>query len=155
MKKKRKILVGGLLAVVCCMLLAVVGGAFYMLDYSLNPAGKEQRDAESMDYLRENYDGVAEWVDSMRAAGALLDTFIVSDKGLRLHALYAPCDSAQGTAVLVHGYTDNALRMMMLGKVYHDSLRFNILAPTMSATAAARDAPYRWDGSTASTLSAG
>lgn len=129
MKKKRKILVCGLLTVVCCLVLAIVGGAFYMLDYSLNPAGKEQRDAKTNDFLRERYDGLVEWIDSMQAVGALCDTFIVNDKGLRLHALYASCDSARGTAVLVHGFTDNARRMMMFGRVYRDSLHFNIIAP--------------------------
>ena len=129
MKKKRKILVCGLLTVVCCLVLAIIGGAFYMLDYSLNPAGKEQRDAKTNDFLRERYDGLVEWIDSMQAVGALRDTFIVNDKGLRLHALYASCDSARGTAVLVHGFTDNARRMMMFGRVYRDSLHFNIIAP--------------------------
>lgn len=129
MKKKRKILVCGLLTVVCCLVLAIIGGAFYMLDYSLNPAGKEQRDAKTNDFLRERYDGLVEWIDSMQAVGALRDTFIVNDKGLRLHALYASCDSAQGTAVLVHGFTDNARRMMMFGRLYRDSLHFNIIAP--------------------------
>ena len=129
MKKKRNILVCGLLTAVCCLVLAIIGGAFYMLDYSLNPAGKEQRDAKTNDFLRERYDGLVEWIDSMQAVGALRDTFIVNDKGLRLHALYASCDSAQGTAVLVHGFTDNARRMMMFGRVYRDSLHFNIIAP--------------------------
>lgn len=129
MKKKRKILVCGLLTAVCCLVLAIIGGAFYMLDYSLNPAGKEQRDAKTNDFLRERYDGLVEWIDSMQAVGALRDTFIVNDKGLRLHALYASCDSARGTAVLVHGFTDNARRMMMFGRVYRDSLHFNIIAP--------------------------
>lgn len=111
------------------IMLILYAGAEYMLSYSLNPPGKEERDAGTMDFLREDHPGVAEWVDSMKAVGAMRDTFIVNDKGLRLHALYAQCDSAQGTAVLVHGYVDNALRMMMLGKMYHDSLHFNIIAP--------------------------
>ena len=115
--------------VILVLVVAIVGGAFYMLDYSLNPAGKEQRDAKTNDFLRERYDGLVEWIDSMQAVGALRDTFIVNDKGLRLHALYASCDSAQGTAVLVHGFTDNARRMMMFGRVYRDSLHFNIIAP--------------------------
>lgn len=115
--------------VILVLVVAIIGGAFYMLDYSLNPAGKEQRDAKTNDFLRERYDGLVEWTDSMQAVGALRDTFIVNDKGLRLHALYASCDSARGTAVLVHGFTDNARRMMMFGRVYRDSLHFNIIAP--------------------------
>lgn len=115
--------------VILVLVVAIVGGAFFMLDYSLNPAGKEQRDAKTNDFLRERYDGLVEWIDSMQAVGALRDTFIVNDKGLRLHALYSSCDSARGTAVLVHGFTDNARRMMMFGRVYRDSLHFNIIAP--------------------------
>ena len=105
----------------------LLGGAAYLLEYSLNPAGREERDAAWRENLSQ-YPGVAEWVDSMQTVGALRDTFILNDKGLRLHALYADCPEARGTAVLVHGYTDRALRMMMLGKLYRDSLHFNILA---------------------------
>lgn len=110
-----------------CVLLLV--GGFFLLNHALLPEGMRQRDAESMEYLRTNYPGTAEWVDSMTQVGALRDTFIFNAEGLRLHAFYAQHQEAQGTAVLVHGYTDNALRMMMLGKLYHDSLQFNILLP--------------------------
>lgn len=106
----------------------LLGAAFYMLDYSLKPGGKAERDALSMNYLAE-YPHAAEWVDSMQTCGELRDTFMAGENGLRLHALYANCEKARGTVVLVHGYTDNALRMMMLGQVYHDSLHYNILAP--------------------------
>lgn len=125
MKKKK------LLWVFLPILVVFVGlkaGAAYLLSYSLQPEGKEVRDAASMDFLRQYYPGTAEWVDSMRNAGALRDTFIVN-RGHRLHAYYAQRDEALGTAVLVHGYTDCALRMMMLGKLYHDTLRYNILLP--------------------------
>ena len=106
----------------------LLGAAFYMLDYSLKPGGKAEKDASSMSYLAE-YPHAAEWVDSMQTCGELRDTFMAGENGLRLHALYANCENARGTVVLVHGYTDNALRMMMLGQVYHDSLHYNILAP--------------------------
>lgn len=105
------------------------GGSVFLLDYSLNPGGKAKRDKASMNFLQENFPGTAEWTDSMKSAGALRDTFIVNEKGLRLHALYATRENAEGTAILVHGYTDNALRMMMLGQLYYDTLHFNILLP--------------------------
>lgn len=115
------------LLVIQIVLAILLGGAAYLLEYSLNPAGREERDAAWRENLSQ-YPGVTEWVDSMQTVGALRDTFILNDKGLRLHALYADCPDARGTAVLVHGYTDRALRMMMLGKLYRDSLHFNILA---------------------------
>ncbi|MBR5613393.1 MAG: alpha/beta hydrolase, partial [Bacteroidaceae bacterium] len=35
------------------------------------------------------------------------------------------------TAVIVHGYTDNAIRMMMIGYLYNRSLGYNILLPDL------------------------
>lgn len=107
----------------------LIGGAMYLLSYSLNPAGREKKEAATMEWFRQMYPGTEEWVDSMTNAGALRDTFILNAKGRRLHAYYATCDSAQGTAILAHGYTDEARRMMMLGKLYYDSLHYNILLP--------------------------
>lgn len=106
-----------------------LGSAAYLLEYSLNPAGKAQRDAATIERLRESYPEAAVWVDRMQRTGELRDTFITSNKGLRLHALYASCPGAQGTVVLSHGYTDNALSMLMFAPFYYDSLHYNILAP--------------------------
>lgn len=106
----------------------LLGAAFYMLSYSLTPDDSQKR-AQTLQWLDDNYPGTVEWMDSMMTTGAMRDTFIVNGKGRRLHAYLAGCDSAQGTVVLVHGYTDEARRMMMLGKLYHDSLHYNILLP--------------------------
>ena len=38
------------------------------------------------------------------------------------------------TAVIVHGYTDNAIRMMMIGYLYNKKLDFNILLPDLRDT---------------------
>lgn len=107
----------------------LMGGASYLLSYSLRPAGKEARDADTRRWLQELYPGTVAWMDSMLAVGVLRDTFVVNDRGIRLHAYYAACDSAQGTVVLAHGYTDEARRMMMLGQLYYDTLHYNILLP--------------------------
>lgn len=115
------------LLLVQIVIVILLSGAAYLLSYSLNPVGREQRDNTSMEYLSQ-YPGVAEWVDSMQTVGSLRDTFIRNNEDLRLHALCAAHKDAKGTAILVHGYTDNALRMMMLGKLYYDSLQYNILA---------------------------
>lgn len=117
------------LVVLCVIGIALLSGASYMLSYSLNPGGKEIKDSATVQWLREMYPGTVEWMDSMTNEGILRDTFITNDKGIRLHGYFAKCDSAQGTAVLAHGYTDEARRMMMLGRLYHDSLHYNIIIP--------------------------
>lgn len=35
------------------------------------------------------------------------------------------------TAVIVHGYTDNAIRMLMIGYLYNNDLNYNILLPDL------------------------
>ena len=35
------------------------------------------------------------------------------------------------TAVIVHGYTDNAVRMLMIGYLYSKEMGFNILLPDL------------------------
>lgn len=128
MTKRRKTVIVICGAVILISTFLLFSG-MYMLSYSLCPDGKEERDAESSDFLRRHYPEAAVWTDSMRNCGCLRDTFIINADGLRLHALYASCEDARGTAVLSHGYTDCALRIMMLGQMYSDSLHFNILAP--------------------------
>ena len=59
------------------------------------------------------------------------DTFIVND-GARLHAYYvAAPEATRATAVIVHGYTDNAIRMFMLAHLYNHELRYNVLLPDL------------------------
>ena len=64
--------------------------------------------------------------------GALRDTFIINSEGRQLHAIFAagpePTDK---TAVIVHGYTDNAIRMLMIGYLYNKELKYNILLPDL------------------------
>lgn len=115
--------------VVHVIMLMLLGGAAYLIEYSLNPGGKDVKDNESYQYLDDNYPGTTQWIDDMLEKGILRDTFVVNSEGLRLHAYHATHDKAKGTVVLVHGYTDNAIRMMMLGKLYYDSLQFNIILP--------------------------
>ena len=60
------------------------------------------------------------------------DTFIINSEGRQLHAIFAagpePTDK---TAVIVHGYTDNAIRMLMIGYLYNKELKYNILLPDL------------------------
>ena len=73
-------------------------------------------------------------MDSLRTANALRDTLVRSERGERLHALYVRAARPTGrTAVIVHGYTDNAVRMLPIGHLYSHHLGYNILLPDLHA----------------------
>lgn len=75
--------------------------------------------------------GITSWTDSLMAVGAMKDTFIFYDCCL-LHAKYVPSEvSTRRTAVVVHGYDAGPYNVMMLVRMYRDSLGFNVLAPSL------------------------
>lgn len=79
-----------------------------------------------------DYPFLEKWVDSLRRISALRDTFIVNREGIRLHAYYIAAGApASRTAVVVHGYTDNAVRMFMIGYMYERELGYNVLLPDL------------------------
>ena len=83
--------------------------------------------------------GITAWIDSLRTAGALKDTFVVADDGVKLHAYYmdaaadspaAPANSLR-TAIVVHGFVVNQMNVMLLARMYRDSLGYNVLLPAL------------------------
>ena len=112
---------------------AVAGGSLYLLAYSLTPRKTMRaRNAAAREVMTAEYPFLEPWLDSLETTGALRDTTIVGAEGERLHAIYAfapkPTDR---TAVIVHGYTDNAVRMLMIGYLYNRDLGYNILLPDL------------------------
>lgn len=106
--------------------------SLFMLDYSLSPHNRGKDIKGSWNYLFDTYPETRTWIDSLQQAEALKDTFIYNEKGIKLHAYYADAQHPTSqTAVIIHGYTDNAIRMMMLGYMYHKELGFNILLPDL------------------------
>ena len=78
-----------------------------MLNFSLTPNAKIlSKDADSYPFMYRNYPFLRPWVDSLRQADALKDTFIINPQGIQLHAFYvaAPAPTNK-TAVIVHGPT--------------------------------------------------
>ena len=74
------------------------------------------------------------WVDSVRTCGALRDTFIVNADGDSLHGWYVRAAvPTRRTAILVHGYGDNALWMGHIAGIYDRQLHYNILMPDLYA----------------------
>ena len=131
MKKTIKYSILGL-AALCTVLLC---GGYYMLGYSLKPddlVSRSRNIAASYDFMYERYPELHPWVDSLMTAGALKVFYIENDRGETLHALYvAAAHPTLKTAVIVHGYTDNAVRMLMIGYLYNNDLNYNILLPDL------------------------
>ena len=132
--KKKKVLIGS--GIVLILLIAsLIGGSLYMLDFSLRPVNRGKDMEGSMAYMRQTYPHIVPWIDSLNQCRALRDTFITAPDGIRMHAFYvrAPRPTAH-TAVIVHGYTDNATRMFHIGYLYNRSLGYNILLPDLRYT---------------------
>ena len=122
-----------LAAILLLLVAASVGGGLYLLSYALKPdAVMAAKNASAREYIRTEYPAVVPWLDSLERTGALRDTTIRGREGERLHALYAAAPwPTDRTAVIVHGYTDCAIRMMPLGRMYNRQLNTNILLPDL------------------------
>lgn len=129
---KKKVIVSVAAAIVLLGTVSIIGGSFYMLNYSLRPDNRGKDMKGSMEYMRKTYPRIVPWIDSLQQHKALRDTFIQAPDGTRLHAFYARAVyPTRRTAVIVHGYTDNAIRMFHIGYLYNHSLGFNILLPDL------------------------
>ena len=123
-----------LVAVIALATVLICAG-YYMLGYALKPEGlvtRSRNTQTSLEYMQETYPEVGRWIDSLQTVGALRDLYLENDEETRLHALYVPAaDSTDRTAVIVHGYTDNSIRMLMIGYLYSRQLGYNILLPDL------------------------
>lgn len=120
--------------IILCSLIVLIlgGGAFYLLNYALKPGDRSRNESLAWHEIDSLYPGMIQWRDSLQNKHALKDTTIITQRQDTLHAWYvaAPRPTA-ATAVLVHGYTDCAIRMMPLGRMYNRNLNTNILLPDL------------------------
>lgn len=121
-----------LLIIMAIFFIVLTAASFYMLKISLRPELKGNSEAESYQEIFNDYPFLKPWVDSLNQKAAIKDTFIVNDKGVKLHGYYiAAAKPTKKTAVIVHGYTDNAIRMFMIGHLYNHEMGYNILLPDL------------------------
>lgn len=132
MKRFTRLAVTALMAVP--LLTGCLAGKF-MCNYALlpNPHGIDdiERTRHKADSLLP---GSTAWYDGLKAAGVLKDTTITGYKGYKVHAAYVPAakpSSAQGTAIVVHGYTDNHFVFLYLVRMYRDTFNYNVLFPDL------------------------
>ena len=132
---KRKKMIIGTSSIFVLLIIVLLGGSQYMLNYSLRPENRGKNLESSWQYMFKTYPYLKPWIDSLKQNQALKDTFIYSPDHVKLHAYYvASSRPTAKTAVIVHGYTDNAIRMMMIGYLYNKKLDFNILLPDLRDT---------------------
>ncbi len=126
----KKIITWSFLAVLA-IAAALVGASHALLNYALQPESTSRDLPATYGRLYCDYPFLEPWVDSLNAAGAFRDTFIVH-RNLRLHAYYVPAPSpSKATAVIIHGYGDNAIGMFMIAHLYNQRMGYNVLLPDL------------------------
>lgn len=121
-----------LLSIFLLALLASIAGGYYLVGYALTPAHRGFDLDSSFDYMAEEYPFLSEWMDSLQQNALLKDTTILNSDQRQLHGYYiAAAEPTSKTAVIVHGYTDNAIRMLHIGYMYSHDLGYNILLPDL------------------------
>ena len=128
----RKSTVFWLLGVMLVLLIATMGASFYMLSYSLAPDPNRADRDSCFNQLFTKYPETQAWVDSLKQADALRDTFITMRNGERHHALYVR-NGSHRTALLLHGWRGCSIRFLYLARLYEQALGFNVLLPDMHA----------------------
>lgn len=107
----------------------------YMSSYALTPKVHGIADIERTRHKADSLmPGSTAWYDGLKAEGILKDTTIMGYRGFRVHACYVPAKNpatAQGTAIVVHGYGDNHLVFLYLVRMYRDELNYNVLFPDL------------------------
>ena len=114
------------------LVVILTGASFYILDYSLSPS-EERNDVDSAFVrLYENYPESQAWVDSLKKAHALRDTFAVMPSGERHHAYYIN-NGSRSTALVLHGWRDCAIKYLFLARLYDKELGYNVVVPDIYA----------------------
>ncbi len=128
----KKIAVWSIGVILTVVVVAVIGGGFYMLDYSLTPEANRTDTAVCYRNLFDTYPETRPWVDSLRRAHALRDTFVTMPRGERHHALFVR-RGANKTAVVVHGWRDCSIDFLFLARLYERELGYNVVMPDLHA----------------------
>jgi hypothetical protein len=103
-----------------------------MIYYSLAPDENRTDTAAHYRLLFETYPETRPWIDSLRAADALRDTFVTMPTGEHHHALYVNRHSPK-TAIIIHGWRDCSIDFLFLARLYEHFLGYNIVMPDLHA----------------------
>lgn len=129
---KRRTLTVTVLAVVAVIAAALVLTGNYMVSFALIPEEHGRDTGMERQRADERYPGIIAWYDSLRADGVLRDTVITGNGDYRLHGVYVPAQGqANGSAIVIHGYTDSHFGFLNLARMYREDLGFNVLMPEL------------------------
>ena len=130
----RKFFKSGTILLAVILLSGCAAGKF-MSNYALTPTPHGIDDIERTRHKADSLmPGSTKWYDNLKAAGVLKDTTIVGYRGFKVHACYVPAknpDTAEGTAIVVHGYGDNHIVFLYLVRMYRDEFNYNVLFPDL------------------------
>ena len=131
----KKIIRLGAIALLALSLNSCLAGKF-MCNYALKPTPHGTEDIERTRHKADSLlPGSTAWYDQLHAQGILKDTTMTGHGGYKLHAVYAPAAKpaeANGTAIVVHGYTDNHFVFLYLVRMYRDEFNYNVLVPDLN-----------------------
>lgn len=110
----------------------IILASYGIMRYALTPVSETHDIQGSYNEMFSEFPYLKRWTDSLNARHALLDTIVYATDSTKLHALMirAP-KNTPNTAILVHGYSQNAVRMLHLAHLYNHDLRFNVLLPDL------------------------
>lgn len=123
--------------IILAIIIIIVGGlfisiGFYLINFSLKGVHRGLDLESSYIEMYVRYPFLESWVDSLKQEDALKDTIIINDHGVKLHGFYIDAAKpTKNTALIVHGYTDNAIRMFMIAYLYNRDLGYNVILPDL------------------------
>ena len=130
---RRLLQFAALVAVSMCLTGCLAGR--FLSGYALTPNPHGIDDIERTRHKADSLlPGSTAWYDGLKAQGILKDTTIKGYRNFNLHACYVPAKDpakAKGTAIVVHGYTDNHLVFLYLVRMYRDDFNYNVLFPDL------------------------
>ncbi len=130
-----KKLISPLLIVLSAVLMNSCLAGKYMSDFALTPTPHGVDDIERTRHKADSLmPGSTAWYDGLKAEGILKDTTITGYRNFKIHACYVPAKdpaTANGTAIVVHGYGDNHYVFLYLVRMYRDEFNYNVLFPDL------------------------
>lgn len=131
MRKKIRFLI----IITLSLLVILTGGcvivSLNILDNIIKPETDYTRNYDvSYTKVFHRYPQLKLWQDSLIAKGAWRDTMITADDGVELHGIFIQHENPVMTAIVVHGYKDNAIIMMRYAYLCY-LLRLNVFLPEM------------------------
>jgi fermentation-respiration switch protein FrsA (DUF1100 family) len=129
----KKIMVWFMIVVLAVLMGVLVGGGYYMLDFSLSPDPTRANTDSCYRQLFTDYPETREWMDSLRTHHALRDTMMMMPGGYQLHTYYINTGS-QRTAMVIHGWRDQAIKFFYLARMYERLLGYNVVMPDLYAS---------------------